>query len=264
VIAISGVHRHPGYNRNTLENDIAIVHLTRPMTQGVPIVPAKHNDLASPGSQARVVGWGHTKEGGRVSPTLRRVAVPLVSNEQANRPASYNGHVTSKMLAAGATGKDSCQGDSGGPLFLRNANGQLRQIGIVSWGEGCARQNKPGIYTRVTEYFDWIRRVMNERPGRTNDFLPVDNALLRAVHTMPSEPNRSPTNPPPGGLGRNAFPDDQRGVALAELPTPTEVKGSPAALGTQESRDWARAVDTILDGDDYFDQDAQDSLMPRA
>lgn len=165
AITVTGIQRHPQYNSRTVDNDIAILTLSKPVSQSVPLRPAKHEELNTPGNRATVVGWGTTRFQGNTSPILRQVTVPLVSNNEANRPQSYGGLVTKNMLAAGQTGKDSCQGDSGGPLFLRNGAGELRQVGIVSWGEGCGQVNKPGIYTRVSNYYDWIYQKLRETPS---------------------------------------------------------------------------------------------------
>ena len=54
------------------------------------------------------------------------------------------------------------QGDSGGPLFDCPYGGPCEQIGIVSWGIGCAKAKYPGVYTRVTEMMPWIQRIIRE------------------------------------------------------------------------------------------------------
>ena len=65
------------------------------------------------------------------------------------------------MLCAGGgdSGRDACQGDSGGPLTVDTAQGQ-KLVGIVAAGEGCGAPGKPGLYTRVSHYIDWIDGVV--------------------------------------------------------------------------------------------------------
>uniref|UniRef100_A0A7N8Y7F0 Peptidase S1 domain-containing protein n=1 Tax=Mastacembelus armatus TaxID=205130 RepID=A0A7N8Y7F0_9TELE len=96
--------------------------------------------------------------------TLQEVSIPIVSNTRCN--AAY-GSITSNMMCAGLTqgGKDSCQGDSGGPLVSKN-NTVWVQAGVVSFGYGCAKPNYPGVYTRVSQYENWINnQITSNQPG---------------------------------------------------------------------------------------------------
>jgi transmembrane serine protease 9 len=107
-----------------------------------------------------VSGWGLTQEGGSISDVLQHVGVQVKSNDDCNSPTAYSGQITDRMVCAGfATGgKDSCQGDSGGPFVIFDRHGGFALAGIVSWGEGCAKPNKFGVYTRVTEIADWVKQ----------------------------------------------------------------------------------------------------------
>lgn len=59
-------------------------------------------------------------------------------------------------------GKDSCQGDSGGPLFCTDDKGRFTVVGIVSRGYSCAKPGTPGLYTKVSEYVEWIEGMIRK------------------------------------------------------------------------------------------------------
>ncbi|XP_016064478.1 PREDICTED: coagulation factor XI [Miniopterus natalensis] len=103
-----------------------------------------------------VTGWGHRKFKGKIQNTLRKVKIPLMTLEECQaRYSEYK--ITSKMICAGHKdgGKDACKGDSGGPLSCKH-NEVWYLVGITSWGDGCAKRKRPGVYTSVAQYVDWV------------------------------------------------------------------------------------------------------------
>lgn len=98
-----------------------------------------------------------------VSGELRAAAVPLLSQDKCRSAEIYGGRrqpILDSMLCAGRLngGVDACAGDSGGPLACKR-NGKFYLEGIVSWGDGCAKKNRPGVYTRVSHYDSWIQEA---------------------------------------------------------------------------------------------------------
>ncbi len=118
----------------------------------------------SPGDMLTVSGWGALSEGGGSPDVLYEVDVPVVSNATCNQPEAYNGRINNTMMCAGYQqgGKDACQGDSGGPIVAAYQN-EIYSIGVVSWGDGCARRNKYGVYADTYKFVNWI----NDKIGGT-------------------------------------------------------------------------------------------------
>uniref|UniRef100_A0A4X2M6Q1 trypsin n=1 Tax=Vombatus ursinus TaxID=29139 RepID=A0A4X2M6Q1_VOMUR len=148
---------HPGFNRKTMDNDIMLIKLKTPAILSRQVAPiALPHSCASTGTRCLISGWGNTLSHGVDYPNLLQcLSAPLLSDAECQ--ASYPRRVTKNMVCAGFLEgrKDTCQGDSGGPLVC---NGELQ--GIVSWGSGCAVKNKPGVYTKVCNYVDWIKETI--------------------------------------------------------------------------------------------------------
>ena len=163
--AIEQIVRHPNYNDNRVDYDVAVIKLRTPAT-GIRtarlITSTQEANLAAAGDLSFVTGWGDL--GSSTFPTaLQQVQVPIVARTNCNDANSYEGAITPRMICAGLTagGKDSCQGDSGGPLIVRDAQGRWNLLaGIVSWGIGCADPNLFGVYSRVAVLSAWIRQTM--------------------------------------------------------------------------------------------------------
>nr|BFE48838.1 serine protease [Saccharothrix mutabilis subsp. capreolus] len=149
VSRVMHIRQHEDYQQAEEGDDIAWITTERPLTDRYrPVeLPEAADVLYRPGTLGTVLGWGRTTEGGQSSDDLREVDVPILSNMDCKK--AYKQYDKLTMFCAGfpGGGKDSCQGDSGGPLVV---NGKL--AGLVSWGEGCARPGKPGMYTRVKFY----------------------------------------------------------------------------------------------------------------
>ena len=161
---------HEDYRSATSGDDIALVELAEPLVvREQELVQLQSRTLNErfglPADCAVVTGWGDTQAPGRGQATrlpdrLQTVEVPVVDNAACAR---VYGDEPSVRIAAGQVcagytegGQDSCQGDSGGPLVVPGGPTLWTQLGVVSWGKGCAEPNAYGVYTRVSHYIDWI------------------------------------------------------------------------------------------------------------
>jgi trypsin len=158
-VPVSRVIVEPDYLA-TSGHDITLLALaansTKPPTK---VAGAGEGGLWAPGTLETIAGWGATSEGGETPDTLQEAQVPITTDAACG--AAYSDFDATTMVCAGYPqgGTDTCQGDSGGPLFGRTAAGALKVVGATSFGEGCARPGKPGVYARVadTALREWIR-----------------------------------------------------------------------------------------------------------
>ncbi|MEU9127686.1 serine protease [Kitasatospora sp. NPDC048540] len=162
-VAVREVWVDQGYSFATNERDIAVVTLAEPQAgrESLQVVGQGESEPYRAGTAAQVYGWGDTTGGGRYSPTLREVEVPLIADTDCSHaypPGGDSPFDARTMVCAAAPkgGRDACQGDSGGPLLVAG-----RLVGLVSWGTGCAEAAHPGVYTRIAAVADDMRTVLD-------------------------------------------------------------------------------------------------------
>ncbi|XP_072115825.1 coagulation factor IX-like [Mobula birostris] len=163
---VSEMINHENYNPETVDNDIAMLKLDVPITlndYAVPICLPEPDFAVRELTQIRfstVTGWGRVLEGGLVANILQILQVPVVWTSLCRSTTKFK--ITDNMFCAGyyEASKDTCKGDSGGP-HVTKYKGTWFLTGIVSWGEGCAREGKYGTYTKIHKYFHWIRQFLN-------------------------------------------------------------------------------------------------------
>uniref|UniRef100_A0A3Q4HNU3 Serine protease 56 n=1 Tax=Neolamprologus brichardi TaxID=32507 RepID=A0A3Q4HNU3_NEOBR len=162
VLKVNRVIPHPKFNPKTFNNDIALVELTSPVVLSQHVTPVCLPSGMEPptGSPCLVAGWD-----GPSADVVMEAKVPLLPQSTC-KSALGKELVTNTMLCAGylSGGIDSCQGDSGGPLIYQDRiSGRFQLHGITSWGDGCGEKGKPGVYTRVSAFSDWIQAEIQSK-----------------------------------------------------------------------------------------------------
>ncbi|CAG07586.1 unnamed protein product, partial [Tetraodon nigroviridis] len=160
-----------GYVEPRSGQDVALVELSTPITWSdyvSPICLPSSGTLFPSGMNCYVTGWGNIRDDVPLqgAGTLQEVMVPIISQSSCQKMYSLDPKepvdIQYDMICAGYQegGKDSCQGDSGGPLICQMVNGTWVQAGVVSFGEGCAHSNKPGVYARLTTFTSFIAETV--------------------------------------------------------------------------------------------------------
>uniref|UniRef100_U3J739 Chymotrypsin like n=1 Tax=Anas platyrhynchos platyrhynchos TaxID=8840 RepID=U3J739_ANAPP len=161
VTKVSRAVTHPNWDSYNLNNDITLLKLSSPAQLGPRVAPVclAPANLALPSDlQCVTTGWGRTNTNSNaLAVRLQQVTLPLVSQSQCMQ--YWGSSITSSMLCAGGVGASSCQGDSGGPLVYQNGN-VWTLIGIVSWGSSNCNIRTPAVYTRVSQFRNWIDYIV--------------------------------------------------------------------------------------------------------
>ena len=241
---------HPDYSSSTVANDFLLLHLDTPVTTVQPIELNDVSAVPAAGQDLTVIGLGTTSEGGNLASVLQEVTVQTVSDAECN--VNYDGDIVEDvMFCAGVDGggMDSCQGDSGGPIFSLTPSGAVdKQVGVVSWGIGCARPDLPGVYAEISAVNDWIFSEVCRLSSDTPVGCP--------------EPTPPPTPSPPGpgetqvevNILTDRWPfevswslSDDTGVVVASAPEGTYTIGEQAFTDTVNLRMGAQHTFTIFD-----------------
>lgn len=198
---VASIQPYPAYNFRTDDYDYALLRLARPTSAPeIQVIASSGADTAldDPGTLQTTVGWGVTSENGSSIPSRQRYVQLAMNTDGACTNAYPRGHRDSggyplefhaaSMLCAGpfAGGKDSCQGDSGGPLAIQAPDGKWRQTGVVSFGDGCARANNPGIYSRLTTASGWIGYSRRFGPFNPDGGSYIVQQYRDFVHRLPN------------------------------------------------------------------------------
>lgn len=188
---VSALHVDTDYIvTNGVGNDVTLLKLATPSKiTPMQIVAPGNRDIWKAGTLATVAGFGLTKEDGDAPDVMQQAKVPIATDDYC--AAAYpkdgipflapGGFDPATMLCAGYPrgGIDTCTGDSGGPLLAALPNGALRLVGATSYGDGCARPGKPGVYARLAE-------------GRIREFIrKTAPAALAPEYVAPAAPPAS-------------------------------------------------------------------------
>jgi secreted trypsin-like serine protease len=261
--------RHEGWNTETFENDILILKLNEPSS--LPTIQFNANDTVPLGFEnLTVIGLGSTDARADYNSTgpgidvwtensdpstredaddvLQEVEIQAIPDDVCNGDDMFRGFIKEDvMLCAGVVegGKDACSGDSGGPLFRKSSDGSVVQVGIVSFGAGCARAYRPGIYTRVSAFSEWIQEQVCELssnpPSSCFDPSPAPSGVSgeRSAVVESSIPSAAPITSF-SLVTPTQFPDFAPSDGLSDIPSDTPSTAPtdtfPTPHSTQEDR----------------------------
>jgi len=152
---------HPDYNARRVMNDIAIMIMKKPFKYTDYVRPAclPSPDFTFNNGRMIISGTGDTTGNKDLSPTVQYTTIPMCSQNACKSHRKIGRYFHEDiMVCGGEEGKDSCQGDSGGPL-IAEVDKKFTLAGVVSFGLGCAKADRAGIYVKTTEFLDFINNT---------------------------------------------------------------------------------------------------------
>ncbi|XP_071067539.1 brain-specific serine protease 4 isoform X2 [Dasypus novemcinctus] len=168
-VGVAGVQPHPAYSwKEGARADIALVRLEHAVQFSERVLPVclpGPSVRLSPDTNCWIAGWGSIHDGVPLPApqTLQKLKVPIIDAEVCSRlywRGAGQRAITEDMLCAGYLEgeRDACLGDSGGPLMCQ-VEGAWLLAGIISWGEGCAERDRPGVYSSLAAHRAWVQRL---------------------------------------------------------------------------------------------------------
>ncbi|NP_001166086.1 serine protease 68 precursor [Nasonia vitripennis] len=150
---------HPGYGEG--QHDIGLLYMPKDIpfsdtVQPIRLAGKSYQRQSFASQMGHVYGWGKDEQDGRAISKLKYGRVPIISNGMCRRTWSVD---YTHVCTDSSTGQDVCQGDSGGPLVVLEADDEPLQVGIVSYGDAGCPSSRPSVFTRVSAYTTWIKRV---------------------------------------------------------------------------------------------------------
>eukprot|EP00794_Sanderia_malayensis_P016910 gene16910-18616_t len=230
---VSAIMVHGGYNEITTDNDVALMRLSRKATINDHVnticLPGLGDRIVPAGSRCKITGWGATEEHGSTSNILMEAEVPVVNRSVCAHDSIYGKKITQNMMCAGFSrgGIDTCQGDSGGPMQCRSEIDRSQWVlqGVTSWGRGCGRKMKYGVYAVVKNYLMWIRLITSISKQRPTS-VPTTAMPILPKSELPKPPmpgsggSSLPRPPMPGSGGSNLPRPPMPGAGGSSLPRP--------------------------------------------
>ncbi|XP_064101022.1 prostasin-like [Macrobrachium nipponense] len=155
VHSVSQIKIHENFSSSTLENDIAILTLAAPLTFNAYVQPVclGTDAMIFPKRKIETMGWGFDGSEGDMPDKLQHVTLDIYNPETCKNV--YSEYVQDKNFCTLTPGKDACIGDSGGPMVVEKEN-KWYQLGIISFGEGCAAPDKPNVAASIPYFKSWI------------------------------------------------------------------------------------------------------------
>jgi secreted trypsin-like serine protease len=213
---------HPDFNVDTFRYDFAVVQLNGSVQNVEPVHLNDDENVPGMAYPMAVIGWGAVDYSTKASPvfpdvlqwgTVRSVPNTICEETTIGGRSLYQDEIFPEMMCALNPGVDACVGDSGGPLIVAgNSPEGDRQVGLVSWGRGCAVY--PGVYSRISSGYDWIRSQVCRLSSNPPSYLECNGAENGQTSTETSIPEGAASTADPisvqaeeSSIGLNNYPD---------------------------------------------------------